>query len=198
MAQQWLLKEALGLGPLQEGERDAVAPRRTRAQVWAANVAAARQYQEREGHLEVPHRHVKKVGEDEQALGVFIANSRSRSGAAGARAGRGAARAGHALGVMPDGQGVGHALLADTELPKRARQRGDGALGRGARAGAARCQGRGVHCAGYVRSDRSTHGKLCADPYLFCAVISSLYARPIRNLSYLQTNWHSVRARQWF
>jgi len=77
-AQQWLLQEALGLGPLLEGERDAVAPRRTRAQVWAANLAAARQYREREGHLEVPHRHVEEVGGDEQALGVFIANSRSR------------------------------------------------------------------------------------------------------------------------
>ncbi|MET8831987.1 Helicase associated domain protein [Streptomyces sp. NPDC004610] len=77
-AQQWLLQEALGLGPLLEGERDVAAPRRTRAQVWAANLAAARQYREREGHLEVPHRHVEKVGGDEQALGVFIANSRSR------------------------------------------------------------------------------------------------------------------------
>ncbi|MFE2060759.1 Helicase associated domain protein [Streptomyces sp. NPDC059446] len=77
-AQQWLLKEALGLGPLLKGERDVVAPRRTRAQVWAVNLAAARQYREREGHLEVPHRHVEKVGGDEQALGVFIANSRSR------------------------------------------------------------------------------------------------------------------------
>ncbi|MGW2025218.1 Helicase associated domain protein [Streptomyces decoyicus] len=78
VAQQWLLKEALGLGPVREGERDAAAPRRTRAEVWAANLAAARQYRQREGHLEVPHRHVEKVGGDEQALGVFIANSRSR------------------------------------------------------------------------------------------------------------------------
>ncbi len=78
VAQQWLLKETLGLGPLQDGERGVAAPRRTRAEVWAANVAAARQYREREGHLEVPHRHVEKVGESEQALGVFIANSRSR------------------------------------------------------------------------------------------------------------------------
>ncbi|MGK5450305.1 Helicase associated domain protein [Streptomyces radiopugnans] len=77
-AQQWLLQEALGLGPLVKGERDVVPPRRTRAQVWAANLAAARQYREREGHLEVPHRHVEKVGGDEQALGVFIANSRTR------------------------------------------------------------------------------------------------------------------------
>ncbi|MFG3489987.1 helicase associated domain-containing protein [Streptomyces sp. NPDC047972] len=30
------------------------------------------------GHLEVPHRHVEEVDGDEQALGVFIANSRSR------------------------------------------------------------------------------------------------------------------------
>ncbi|WP_078571763.1 MULTISPECIES: DEAD/DEAH box helicase [Streptomyces] len=77
-AQQWLLQEALGLGPLVKGERDVVAPRRTRAQVWAANLAAARQYRQREGHLEVPHRHIEKVGGDEQALGVFIANNRCR------------------------------------------------------------------------------------------------------------------------
>ncbi|MFE6384537.1 DEAD/DEAH box helicase [Streptomyces roseolus] len=76
--QQWLLKETLGLGPLKRDERSEVVPRRTRAQVWAANLAAARQYREREGHLEVPHRHVEKVGGDEQALGVFLANSRSR------------------------------------------------------------------------------------------------------------------------
>ncbi|MFL9684712.1 Helicase associated domain protein [Streptomyces sp. KL110A] len=76
-AQQWLLKEALRLGPVKAGERGVV-PRRTRAEVWAANVAAARQYREREGHLEVPHRHVEKVGGDEYALGVFVTNSRSR------------------------------------------------------------------------------------------------------------------------
>ncbi|WP_030993325.1 DEAD/DEAH box helicase [Streptomyces sp. NRRL S-1813] len=77
-AQQWLLRETLGLGPVQEREQGVVAPRRTRAEVWAANLAAVRQYQEREGHLEVPHRHIEKVGRDEHALGVFIANSRSR------------------------------------------------------------------------------------------------------------------------
>nr|WP_265869197.1 DEAD/DEAH box helicase [Streptomyces sp. SKN60] len=78
VAQQWLLRETLGLGPVQDSERGVAAPRRTRAQVWAANLAAARQYREREGHLEVPHRHVETVGGDEHALGVFIANSRSR------------------------------------------------------------------------------------------------------------------------
>ncbi|MER5450607.1 Helicase associated domain protein [Streptomyces sp. NPDC002766] len=77
-AQQWLLREALRLGPLQDSKKDIAAPRRTRAQVWAANVAAARQYQQREGHLEVPHRHVEEVEGDSCALGVFIANSRAR------------------------------------------------------------------------------------------------------------------------
>ncbi|WP_436986498.1 Helicase associated domain protein [Streptomyces sp. enrichment culture] len=77
-ARQWLLREELGLGPLQDSEKVIAAPRRTRAQVWAANVAAARQYQQREGHLEVPHRHVEEVGGDACALGVFIANSRAR------------------------------------------------------------------------------------------------------------------------
>ncbi|MFF0451097.1 Helicase associated domain protein [Streptomyces sp. NPDC004609] len=77
-AQRWLLQEALGLGPVQDGERGVAAPRRTRAQVWASNLAAARQYQQREGHLEVPHRHIEKLDGAEHALGVFIANSRSR------------------------------------------------------------------------------------------------------------------------
>lgn len=46
--------------------------------MWASNLAAARQYQQREGHLEVPHRHIEKLDGAEHALGVFIANSRSR------------------------------------------------------------------------------------------------------------------------
>ncbi|MCQ4079705.1 helicase associated domain-containing protein [Streptomyces sp. RB6PN25] len=53
-------------------------PRRTRAQQWAANLAAARQYQQREGHLEVPHRHTEEVEGTGYTLGVFIANSRAR------------------------------------------------------------------------------------------------------------------------
>ncbi|MEV7384129.1 helicase associated domain-containing protein [Streptomyces lydicus] len=77
-AQHWLLRETLGLGPMQECEQGVVGPRRTRAEVWAANLAAARQYQEREGHLEVPHRQIEKVGRDKHAPGGFIANSRSR------------------------------------------------------------------------------------------------------------------------
>jgi superfamily II DNA or RNA helicase len=79
-ARQWLLQEALGLGPQQdsESEKCTAAPRRTRAQVWSANVAAARQYQQREGNLEVPHRHVEEVDGAEHTLGVFITNSRSR------------------------------------------------------------------------------------------------------------------------
>ncbi|WP_406865213.1 helicase associated domain-containing protein [Streptomyces solicamelliae] len=77
-AQHWLLREALGLEPLPDSEKSVTVPQRTRAQVWAANVAAARQYQQREGHLEVPHRHVEEVDGTGYALGVFIANSRSR------------------------------------------------------------------------------------------------------------------------
>lgn len=81
-AQQWLLAETLGLGPLEEetptAGRAAVVPRRSRAQMWVANLAAARQYAQREGHLNVPRSHIETLDGDEQALGVFIANSRAR------------------------------------------------------------------------------------------------------------------------
>jgi hypothetical protein len=81
-AQQWLLAEILHLSPTstQETEEPRTG-RRTRAQMWADNLAAARQYQEREGHLNVPRRHVETVGESSSALGVFIASCRARKAA---------------------------------------------------------------------------------------------------------------------
>ncbi|MFE4956200.1 helicase associated domain-containing protein [Streptomyces sp. NPDC056653] len=53
-------------------------PKRTRAQIWAANLAAARQYAEREGHLNVPRTHIETVDGTDHTLGVFIANQRAR------------------------------------------------------------------------------------------------------------------------
>lgn len=80
--QQWLLAESLGLGPLEEekpaADRTEAVPRRSRAQMWAANLAAARQYAQREGHLNVPRSHIETLDGEQQALGVFIANSRAR------------------------------------------------------------------------------------------------------------------------
>ncbi|MEV5936692.1 Helicase associated domain protein [Streptomyces sp. NPDC052079] len=78
-AQQWLLGEVLGIEPFPEQPAVPVAaPRRSRAQKWEANLAAARQYRTREGHLNVPRSHIETVDGAELALGVFIANSRSR------------------------------------------------------------------------------------------------------------------------
>lgn len=77
--QQWLLGEVLGIEPLPERRPvPSAAPRRSRAQKWEANLAAARQYRIREGHLNVPRSHIETVDGAELALGVFIANSRAR------------------------------------------------------------------------------------------------------------------------
>ncbi|MCM8554257.1 helicase associated domain-containing protein [Streptomyces sp. STCH 565 A] len=83
-AQQWLLTQVLHLTPDQEQPEAGPAPSRqsvvgrTRAQMWADNLAAARQYHQREGHLNVPRQHVESVGGEDRALGVFIANCRAR------------------------------------------------------------------------------------------------------------------------
>ncbi len=76
---QWLLGEVLGIEP--HAERPAapsVVPRRSRAQKWEANLAAAHQYRTREGHLNVPRSHIETVDGAESALGVFVANARAR------------------------------------------------------------------------------------------------------------------------
>jgi hypothetical protein len=77
-AQQWLLSTFLRPAPLPSEQRPRPEAGRSRAEIWAANLAAARRYQRREGHLEVPRQHVETVDGHEHALGVFIANSRSR------------------------------------------------------------------------------------------------------------------------
>ncbi|MFI5756824.1 Helicase associated domain protein [Streptomyces sp. NPDC051569] len=76
-AQRWLVGEALGIEPAPR-PTEPVVVRRTRAEIWAANLGAAAQYRAREGHLEVPRAHVETVDGDAHALGVFIANSRTR------------------------------------------------------------------------------------------------------------------------
>jgi len=61
---------------------------RSRTSQWqvprTSHLAAARQYREREGHLNVPRRHVETVvvgdgQEMEFRLGAFISNQRSRA-----------------------------------------------------------------------------------------------------------------------
>ncbi|MFE1782422.1 Helicase associated domain protein [Streptomyces sp. NPDC059506] len=82
-AQQWMLEHILGLNPADRDE----APRRTsHADKFATNLAAARQYHAREGHLRVPRKHIEHLGGgratggEKQAvkLGVWVANVRSR------------------------------------------------------------------------------------------------------------------------
>ncbi|MGW2955235.1 Helicase associated domain protein [Streptomyces eurythermus] len=80
--QQWLCEQVLGITPASEEEKPP--PRRTQADKWAMNYEAARQFYEREGHLQVPRKWVERiVGEDqeerEHKLGAWIGNQRSRA-----------------------------------------------------------------------------------------------------------------------
>jgi hypothetical protein len=80
--QQWLCEQVLGIEPVAEEEKPK--PRRTQADKWAMNYEAARQFYEREGHLQVPRKWVERiVGEDqeerEHKLGAWIGNQRSRA-----------------------------------------------------------------------------------------------------------------------
>ncbi|MEU6393929.1 Helicase associated domain protein [Streptomyces sp. NPDC046939] len=57
-AQQWLLENALGIQPTPEEERPV---KRTQEHKWLLNLAAARQFHAREGHLNVPRKHVEEL-----------------------------------------------------------------------------------------------------------------------------------------
>ncbi|WP_441351007.1 helicase associated domain-containing protein [Streptomyces sp. XM83C] len=84
-AQQWMCTHILGIHPA--GEHEKPKPRRTHADTWATNYAAAKQFYEREGHLQVPRRHIETIivgsGEDQEKrelrLGTWISNQRSRA-----------------------------------------------------------------------------------------------------------------------
>ncbi|WP_406408973.1 helicase associated domain-containing protein [Streptomyces sp. NBC_01643] len=59
-------------------------PRTSQADKWALHLTAAQQYYEREGHLQVPRKHVERiVGEDQEEqelrLGAWVGNQRSRA-----------------------------------------------------------------------------------------------------------------------
>ncbi|MCB5164326.1 Helicase associated domain protein [Streptomyces bambusae] len=77
MAQQWMLQHVLGLLPAEAGERPPA--RVPHPDKWAANLAAARQFAGREGHLKVPRTHVETVGGTAYRLGAWVANARSRA-----------------------------------------------------------------------------------------------------------------------
>ncbi|MCX5338475.1 DEAD/DEAH box helicase [Streptomyces sp. NBC_00140] len=75
--QQYLL-ETIGVDP--EGQAVAVVPvRRSQDDRWAANLAAARQFHAREGHLQPARKHVEIVDGEEIKLGSFLDNTRRRA-----------------------------------------------------------------------------------------------------------------------
>ncbi|MEV5440518.1 Helicase associated domain protein [Streptomyces sp. NPDC052682] len=91
--QQWMCEHILGIQPATEDEKPK--PRRTQADKWAMNYAAAKQFYEREGHLRVPRKHIEIIcvggnrdggrGEDQEEraikLGAWVGNQRSRAAA---------------------------------------------------------------------------------------------------------------------
>ncbi|MFD9445863.1 Helicase associated domain protein [Streptomyces sp. NPDC060006] len=76
-AQQYLL-ETLGIEPPAEGET--LGPvRRSQDERWNTNLAAARQFHAREGHLRPSRGHLEDVNGEEIKLGAFVDNSRRRA-----------------------------------------------------------------------------------------------------------------------
>ncbi|MFI0915362.1 DEAD/DEAH box helicase [Streptomyces abikoensis] len=68
--QQWMLENVLGLTPAREDERPV---KRTQEDKWALNLAAARQYHAREGHLNVPRKHTEQLEDTAgQVVGVKL------------------------------------------------------------------------------------------------------------------------------
>ncbi|MFF7730780.1 Helicase associated domain protein [Streptomyces sp. NPDC008001] len=84
--QQWLLENVLGLAPAEGHERPV---KRTQEDRWALNLRAARQFHAREGHLQVPRKHVERLesgGRRDSAeelltvkLGMVLDNIRKRA-----------------------------------------------------------------------------------------------------------------------
>lgn len=82
-----MCEQVLGIEPASEDEKPK--SHTSQAQKWALNLAAARQYHEREGHLKVLRKHVETIavggsdgeGQEERAikLGAWVGNQRSRA-----------------------------------------------------------------------------------------------------------------------
>jgi hypothetical protein len=92
--QQWMCQHILSIQPATEHEKPK--PRRSQADKWAINLAAATQYYQREGHLRVPRKHIETIavdsgddGRDGESgaaqevqhlrLGAWVSNQRSRA-----------------------------------------------------------------------------------------------------------------------
>jgi hypothetical protein len=56
-----------------------VPPRRSQDELWERNMAAARQFHAREGHLRVPRHHRETVDGELLGLGSFLDNTRRRA-----------------------------------------------------------------------------------------------------------------------
>ncbi|MFF7680967.1 Helicase associated domain protein [Actinacidiphila glaucinigra] len=81
-AQAWMLENMLHLTPAEPDER--LPARRTRADKWAVNLRAARQFHAREGSLQAARKHVERLAEPdgsvtEVKLGMFLDNARRRA-----------------------------------------------------------------------------------------------------------------------
>ncbi|MEV2236371.1 Helicase associated domain protein [Streptomyces phaeochromogenes] len=77
-AQRYLL-ETLGIEPPAEGETPGPV-RRSQDERWATNLAAARQFHAREGHLRPARKHLELLDDEEVKLGAFLDNTRKRIG----------------------------------------------------------------------------------------------------------------------
>ncbi|MFF3787487.1 helicase associated domain-containing protein [Streptomyces sp. NPDC001933] len=71
-AQQWLMENVIGIEPAEQAERPV---KRTQDDMWAVNLAAARQFHAREGHLRVPRKHVEEL----EAVAVPTGRQESRA-----------------------------------------------------------------------------------------------------------------------
>ncbi|MFF0143286.1 helicase associated domain-containing protein [Streptomyces sp. NPDC005227] len=78
-AQRFLL-ESIGVEAPADDEVVVGPVRRTQDGRWAANLAAARQFHAREGHLRPSRKHVELVDGEEAKLGAFLDNARRRAG----------------------------------------------------------------------------------------------------------------------
>ena len=79
--------------------------KRTQADKWALNMEAARQFHAREGHLNVPRKHLEQMDGDEAGvkLGMFVDNARRRADKLTAERHEALSALGHALGVGSKG-----------------------------------------------------------------------------------------------
>ncbi|MDQ0798360.1 hypothetical protein QFZ58_006848 [Streptomyces sp. B1I3] len=57
--QQWMCEHVLGIQPARD--EDKPKPRTSQAEKWAMHYTAAKQYYEREGHLQVPRKHIETI-----------------------------------------------------------------------------------------------------------------------------------------